>query len=1182
MSREWTDNQKKAIKARGMQVLVSAAAGSGKTAVLTERVKNILCDTTEKCSVSEILVVTFTRAAATEMRERIYKALNNASISDKANNSYLREQMTLLPTADICTMDSFCSKLVKENFHLADVGADFTILDEKDNARLMNEAIGQVMDELYEGNNEAFEELSKMFLNERDDSELEKVISSVYKYSRSYPSPFLWLDSIADSFSPEKTPDETCWAEYIYKHIELLTDFYIKRLKRCIAIIEDDGNFHPNYLPRFTNSLEKLELLGERASVRDWDGMVGVINEGIIVKPYAKNTKCDPDAKVLVSGVFDDFEDDIKSLEKRTLPTADEHKADCKRLYPMVRILCDAVKRLTEILDEEKKKRNSYTFDDILHKCIDLLVICNENGWEKTALAKDLTEKYKEILIDEYQDTNEAQNIIFEAVSRDKSNLYVVGDVKQSIYRFRLASPELFMSLKKTLGDFSDGETKPSQITLEKNFRSRVGVTEAVNYVFERIMSEDVGEIQYDEKEFLYAGAEYSDKPEPDTTLLLIETGNEEDEDSEAENPVTEPQAIAEYIQKTVSSGVLVKGEAGERAVNWGDFCILLRSTKTKAPLYAEALKNLGIPVNTSLDGEVKEYKEIQFLLSLMRVINNPLIDIPLIAVMMSPVFGFTPDELANIRLVEKKTDLFVCLQKSADSSEKIKNFLDKLQVYRNMAAAYPINEFVRFVVEDTAVSDIYGAVGISEQRKANVNGFIKLADDFSESGRNGLNDFVRYIDNAEENEGIKSTGFSADENSVKIMSIHKSKGLEFPYVIVADCSKGFNKRDSYGALTVAKETGLGIKVRDDENFTRYHSVSSAATEKAILFGSISEELRVLYVALTRAKEHLVFSCDISAKSLKKKIKLNNIFSLDANGKLHPYSVFKASSMSEWLLTCFARHRDCGIIRTAVEMEPQCFNDDVKFSFNSVLIDKSEEASEDCEDEGNVVAEPVDNDLLSSIKENLGYSYPYDYKGITAKRTASSMEERAVKKEYFATRKPTFIKKRLSGAERGTAIHKFLELCDFNKAFESIDAEKQRLFDAGLISNDELSVIDDNGIKAFLDAPVGKRLLACEKVYKEYEFAILKNAEEIYDDIPEYAKGEQIVIQGKLDCAFEENGGIVLVDYKTDNITDEKQFESIYSGQLEIYADAVSQCTGLSVKEIYIYSFKLNKFIRIG
>ncbi|MBO5433263.1 MAG: UvrD-helicase domain-containing protein, partial [Clostridia bacterium] len=551
---------------------------------------------------------------------------------------------------------------------------------------------------------------------------------------------------------------------------------------------------------------------------------------------------------------------------------------------------------------------------------------------------------YKEILIDEYQDTNEAQNKIFRLISRDCENMYVVGDVKQSIYRFRLASPDLFIKLKDELNDY-DGSKKPSKIILEKNFRSREGIDKTVNFIFSRLMTRAVGEIDYNEDEYLYFGADYyPEKHTPDTEIICIN-----DEDCEEE--ISEPQVVASYIKRVMSSGVKVTVKDSERNIKWGDFCILLRSTKNKAEAYAEALKANGIPVSVSTEEISSDYKEIQFLSSLIRVVNNPLIDIPLISVLMSPVFGFTADELAEIRMIDSKADLYVCLVEYAKTSVKAESFLRKLKLYRNVSASHSVDELVKYVINDLSVYDIYYAAGEGEQRRANIKGFISFAENFVENGRKGLNDFVRALNYAIDNGEMKSAVNSdSDDNCVKIMSIHKSKGLEFPYVILADCSKGFNRRDCYNSMTLSKETGIGLKIRDDELFTRYHSLSSSATEKAILFGDISEEIRILYVALTRAKEHLAFICDVSGKTLRKKVRLNSHFTT-AEGKISPYAVYKASNMSEWLLSCFAFHKDCKIVRDCCGVEiigkeaNTDFGVDVSYvdSFDGVVITDNDE-----------------------------------------------------------------------------------------------------------------------------------------------------------------------------------------------------------------------------------------------
>ncbi len=1174
MSNKWTVPQQNAIDARGMQILVSAAAGSGKTSVLTERVKNILADAENPCSVSELLVVTFTRAAATEMRDRIYTALHETALDDSARADYLLRQMTLLPTADICTIDSFCAKVVKDNFAAADVDVDFAVMDERDVSEITAKALDIVVDALYEENSPEFNTLNTMFLSERDDKALGEIITTLYKYSRSYPNPCLWLDDVREEFNAEKHPAQTSWANVLFKYVSMFSDFHYKRLMRCVSFMEDAGNFSNDYILRFTSTAQNLDNLRQAAVDKNWDGMVSVIREGVINKVPARNYKVDEGVKKLTQEAFDELEKDFESLAKHTLPLSVEHKDDCNVLYPVVGKLCEAVKMLTCEMDRLKKENNSYSFDDVLHKCIDLLVKFDGNKWRRTPLAESMRNKYREILIDEYQDTNDAQNIIFEALSRDKQNLYVVGDVKQSIYRFRLASPELFMGLRRDLPEY-DGGIHPSQITLDSNFRSRRGIDESVNYIFKSLMSLDVGEIDYNDREALTFGASwYPEKNTPDMEIICLDCEGLKSKQS----TMAEAECVASYIKHVLDSGVTITTKTGERPIKSSDICVLLRSLKDKVDYYVQALKEQGISSNALVDGDTSDSKEIRVLVSLIKAINNPLMDIPLIAVMLSPVFGFTVDELSQIRLVNTRAELFVCLQKYAEDHEKAREFLKKLELYRNIAASYPVDEFVEFVLNDTAFEAIYSSADGGERRVNNIKGFLRLSQGFTASGRKGLGAFVRYVDNAVEN-GNLTGGNNSGADGVQFMSIHKSKGLEFPYVIIADCSKGFNKRDSYNSLTLARETGIGLKIRDDDRFTKYHTVSSAATEKAILFGSASEELRVLYVAMTRAKEHLTFICSISGKQLPKRIKLNNSLSLDASGKLHPYGVFKANSISEWVLTAFARHRNCEIIRDIAEFNTERFNGDSfgvdvsyltegDYAFNRVLPETEE----------NILP---DTALLAELNSKLSYEYPFDCQGLLAKRTASSTEVHEGKREYFANTKPDFLKKSFSGADRGTAIHKFLELCDFAKAGESVSAEKERLYSEGMLNDKEYSVLDDASLEHFFKSNIGARLLSSELVLKEYEFAFLMKAGELYPHSPRNVSDEEIVVQGKADCAFLENNRLVLVDYKSDNVTDVEAFKARYKPQLDIYSRALTECTGYEVAERYLYSFKLNEFIEV-
>lgn len=1168
---KWTPNQEQAIEARGMQVLVSAAAGSGKTAVLTERVKNIVTDIENPCHISEVLVVTFTRAAAGEMKDRIYKAINSACVGNP-DADYLQEQLTCLPLADICTMDSFCSKVVKDNFTKAGVSLDFTLLDEKELDEMTAAALDNVLDKLYNEGSEGFMKLSSMLVSERNDDKLTDVIKELYRYSRSYPSPKHWLDSLQDAFSDEKEPNNTPWADVIYKHIRLFADCYYKRFMRVIATLEESGGFAPAYVERFSETARRLLDLISCVDSRNWDGMVTLIREGILFAPAARNSKVDGYVKDIANDAFNAFKKELEKIEELTLPLADEHKQDCRILYPMVEKLCEAVKLLEATLDEMKRERNAYSFDDILHKCINLLVEFNGDEWHRTAVADNLRLKYKEIFIDEYQDTNLAQNIIFEAISNDCRNLYCVGDVKQSIYKFRLASPQLFMKLRRELPEY-DKLLHPSQITLDRNFRSRQGITEVTNHIFNTLMSEAVGEIDYNEKEKLVYGADYDQKPTPDVELMCLDYS----ECNSADALNQESEQVAQYIKRLLSSGIKVKTKTGEKALESSDICILLRSMKNKADVFAKALNDVGISANTVSDGDTSLSKEIQLLISFIRVVNNPLMDIPLISVLLSPVFGFSLDEIAEIRMIDRNVELYCCLEKYAESSQKAGAFLKKLQLYRNISASYPINEFVKFIVKDTDISNIYSATDEGASRSANIRGFVEFAEGFTGSGRTGLGAFVRYIDIAVNEKKLRAYGGTVSPEGVQIMSIHKSKGLEFPYVIVASCSSEFNKSDVNKPLKISRETGIGLKIRDDERFTTYNTLSSVAAEKDILYGGASEELRVLYVAATRAREHLTFVCSFKSRDgLKKSIRLNNHFSIDSEGKLHPYAVFKAKSMSEWLLTCFSQHVDGEIVCSLSEIKIPKSNISTYRMDVSPHVDYVVEAIEDQEEQA-----PVEFGVLESLGEKSAFKYKYDCTGILAKRTASSTERHLDDRKYFAKRKPKFLGDSITGAERGTAIHKFLELCNFLSAFENLSKEKERLLELGKMTEEELSVIDEKTVSVFFKSDVIKRLLNSQKVFKEYKFSFLKKAGELYEGLSADVADEDIVVQGMLDLAFIENGEAVLIDYKTDNITNAEDFKAIYAPQLRIYSEALKECTGCTVKEKYIYSFKLKQFIEI-
>lgn len=1172
--REWTKNQQTAIDARGEQVLVSAAAGSGKTAVLTERVKNILSDEINTCSPTEILVVTFTKAAAAEMRERIGKALKDEMKNNPSKKHFLKKQINLLPTAEICTMDSFCAKVVRENFNLANISSDFQIIEKSDLEVLKKECVAEVLEELYKNEDEAFSLLKNFFTNERSDEQLEKVILKLCFFSEAYPSPEKWLNEVVESFNPELDINETVFAGQMYSYFDMMLDYWQQSIKRQLKLLKEEINEENDYTNIADKNISILDGLIEASKDGRWDDLVNNMRENPIVK-YRSPSKGNPLYKVL-NAVMGGCQEELNGLLEKGLPTSTEHKQDCEILYPVVKKLCEAVNMFSEKLIDRKQELNSYDFYDILHKCIDLLVVFNDDGTvSKTALAKELTEKYKEILIDEYQDTNEAQNILFEMISRDKKNFYCVGDVKQSIYRFRRATPALFMDLKERLPIFDGKLDKPTQIILEKNFRSRNDVTQCVNFIFAQIMSKKMGDIKYDENEYLYCGAEYPETGKENIELHVLDSTSLSSEESIER----EAKHIAKYIKNTVDSGALVKGENGLRPAKYDDFCIIARSLKNVRTVYTEALTECGIPSVFEGDEIDPNTKEISLLVSLIKAINNPLLDVPLVSVMLSPIFGFTSDELAEIRLINKESDFYTCVLKYAKENEKAKFFLRKLDYYRNMAASYPIYDFVKLLIDDTAITEIFMSTDNSDERYNSIQSVLKAAENFSGAGRYGLSSYVRYLDSVIDNEALSGSSISTTAG-VKIMTIHKSKGLEFPYVILANCGKAFNFLDTKEPLLVSREAGVGLKIRDDKKFTKYNTLSSLANDKALKIGEVSEELRILYVALTRAKENLIFMCSINAKTSLERISAP-LYVYDEAGKrsFNPFSVFKYQNYSEWICSALVFHESAKPLReylgmTTTEKLDNSFSLNI-FIETACTLDETEEEKEEKWAE-------VNHDLLEKIKERAEYVYPYDeLSTVLAKINASSVEKHIARREFFASKKPKFIDEKTTGAKRGTVIHKFLELCDFKNAYENFEGEISRLLSEFKLTEDEISVIDKLDIEKFFNEDVGKRLLKSNDVYKEYEFSVLKNAGEFYPELPEDLKNEKIVVQGKFDCAFIESDGAVLIDYKTDKITDEETLVSIYEGQLDVYKAALEECIEIPVKEIYIYSFKIGKFIKI-
>ena len=1182
MAVKWNDNQLNAITGRGGTMLVSAAAGSGKTAVLVERVIRMLCDEKNPRSIENMLIVTFTRAAAAQMRDKIAEALRK-KLAEEPGNKLLKKSIFMLPYANICTIDSFCISLVRDNYHLLDIAPDFAVLDPVNEQVLKDKALTAVMARFYEERTEEFARLSDMLGSSKTDEGLSKAIIEIYDFSRNYTFPESYLDKIAAQYDNIDDIESTAWVKNARESGLDFARGALARVERCLA--ECTGNKeYDKYTICFGEGRDYLSKLIDTLENGKWDDIRNICERTVFTKrPPNGNSK--PPFFRPFSKIFESYVKSTKTsvfpnfLEKFPVFRIDSETAlsQINALSPCVKTLTDAVRAFSDELMEIKNAGNSYSFNDILHFALKLLVT-NENGRPvKTELAASLSEMYDEILVDEYQDVTAAQDSIFLALSKDDTNRFVVGDVKQCIYSFRQAKPEIFNALRKSMNDY-DGKAYPARVTLSANYRSRRGITDTVNFIFSQMMSEKAGGVDYGESEYLHAAFPYPERDEEDVEVCIIDSKKPEDQAA----------YVASYIENAVKNGMTIYDRDGtQRPARYGDFCILLRSSNG-VPKYEEVFENNQIPLICKGSDDIFSTPEIALLVSLLRIIDNPVNDIPLTASLISPVFGFSPDELAVLRMTGGKGSIYHCLVASAEKgNKKAGDFLTRLEALRRIAVTLPAGEFTSRLVEETGLRAIVSAMKGSEERLANVNRFITLAYGYESSGSRSLSGFVRYIDNLKANKTqIESAGAkTAVSDSVILSTIHSSKGLEYPVVFVCACDKSYNEDSPNNQFMVSDECGLGLKLTDDN--TVYDTLPFLAAIKEQSMKQRSEEMRVLYVALTRAKEKLVI---VNGVSNQDKSEYDYCYRLAVKGiKLDPGSVLEMKKFSDIILTGLTKHPDAHIIREEIKA-----HDDIvepcssRIRFTQVHVAPAEEA-EESEKPDEKPAEPgysYDPALLEELTARLSYTYPYaQLKGLISKRIASDLGESGFDERFFASSEPAFTRSgKLTPAQRGTATHRFMQYADFTRAAQDISAELERLVACYNLTQAEADAVDREAVAKFFSSPLAARILSlpAEKVHREYAFNVLLPVSEFYPDVPaDLAGDEMIMVEGIADCAFEENGRLVIVDYKTDRASSPGELAEHYRPQLETYRKCLSKVLGMDVAETLIYSFRFGEEIKV-
>ena len=1182
MGVKWTTDQQHAIECCKGSVLVSAAAGSGKTTVLVERVIRRLTDEDNPCSAEDLLIVTFTRAATAQMREKIGAAILKR-LSEDPTDRHLRRQYMLLPFAKICTIDSFCNDLVRENFHALGISPDYSLLDNETAVIMKNDVCEAMLERAYEEDSDgSFSGLSDMMSSGSSDEDFAKLIIKMYDISTAYPFPDLWLDSLIEEYS-QPDINKSRWGGIIKKYVCDMLDYCVSSSNDMMTAMESDPIVADAYGAAVQSDINMYAELREKVN-RDWDEAleafktVKYMSLGRVPKGYESETKN------VVTTARKKLKDLLKKVPNIMCVSSGEHSEDVRLMRGPVTKLIELVKQFAREYSAEKDKMNSADFSDILHRALNLLAVSDgSGGYIKTDLARELSSHYVEILVDEYQDINEAQDMIFRAISADENNLFTVGDVKQSIYRFRQAMPEIFLRRRGTTHSFESGKY-PLGITLGSNFRSRVGVTSCVNYIFRQLMSTEAGELEYDDSEALNAAAEYPERDTPDCELHVVT-----DKGNRADTLEAQARYVARYIDRTVREGKTLVTKGGAlRPASYGDFCILLRTAKNVSSVYANALSERGIPVFSPETGGFFEAAEISFILSLLRVLDNPVQDIPLAAVMLSPLFGFSAGELADIRASAKERleagetePLYRSVAASADEgNEKAAAFLKKVESLRRLSLTLSAGELVRRVCEETGFDAIVGAMPDGERRRLNVGLLCDYAEKYEAAGNLGLSGFIRFIDKVARTSGDLATAARPSENAdiVRIMTVHQSKGLEFPICIFADMQHAFNERDNTESVLISSSAGLGMKRRTEDGISVYDTASRRAAVITSERMGRSEEMRVLYVALTRAKENLVMVTSVPnpEKGLAKVAVECGI-----GERANPFAVLRMNNFSDLVLTALMRHPAADELRKLSGVDVPIFLPEKDRFRLKVVVSDSESFMTESANEQKTAAKPV---FFDEVQARLDYSDPRSVlSSVPAKRAASDGSERGINREYFASSRPAFMSSGgLTPAQRGTATHKFMQFSNYAAARADIESELARLVDSGFLSEDEGKAVNIGAAKRFFMSPLAERIFASDNVMREKKFAALFPAKFFYPELTGEAAEEKIVVQGIADCVFVEDGELVIVDYKTDTGVDAEALLDRYSAQLEIYREALSQALGMPVKETLLYSFFMNSTVKVG
>ena len=1211
--------------------------GSGKTAVLVERIINKVIN--DNVDIDRILIVTFTSAAASEMRERILEAIYK-KIEEDPTNTDLQRQIVLLNKSNISTIHSFCLDVIRNNFYEIDTSANFRVADTAEIELLKQEIIDDLFEEKYLAEDAAFEKLLSTYTNYRGDENLRQLILNIYRFIQSSPFPEQWLNENVEKFNLEGKLEndfsETVWGQILLENFkEELTDsiLKLKQVEKNLAKYEELTKFQLVV----GNDIENLESIMN--CTNSWEE---TYNNAMLLSwaKWPSDRKVTLEAKDEAKEIRDSVKKKVAAtIEKYLIYDSKQANNDIFEMYDILDSIRKLVIEFTGKFAAKKKEKNIVDFNDIEHFALNILLKVDEDGRVyETDVAKKYKEKFEEIAIDEYQDSNLVQEYILKSVSRG-NNVFMVGDVKQSIYKFRQARPELFLEKYATYKLKGDDCSNGMKIQLFKNFRSRENVLDLTNLIFKNIMSESLGDICYDEKEFLNYGANYPEasvenvagtaelhiidlKP-PEVDIYKDEDGENEEAKSEnveaqtaesddisesqerVEDVVLEAKYVAKKIKELVDSDYMVYDrKKGYRKVTYKDIVVLLRSTKISAPIFEKEISNLNMPVFSDVSSEFLESIEIQTIMCLLKIIDNPMQDIPLVTVLRSSIGGFTDNELVEIRGNDKnisfyeslknKYDLLVSKEKS-DLINKIELFLENLKKWQNEEKYMALDELIWQIYTDTNFYNYVTLLPNGGLRQANLKMLFERAKQYESASFKGLFNFINFIDKLHSNSGDLSAAklIGENENVIRIMSIHKSKGLEFPVVFLSCTGKQFNLQDLNDNIILHQDLGFGPKYINAERKIEYTTLAKEAIRLKSKVETLSEEMRVLYVALTRAKEKLIItgvSKDLE-KAFKEKEGLIQMYK-NEDSKINHVLLKKYKSYLDWIELVYFNNIEN--IEKFMKLEVIKKFDLLKELNSDEMVDDEENIIKKLND----MAKELEKNEKNGLDKVLRWKYYYMESSVIPTKTSVtklkeadneqiiSIEEieqdEEAQESKFAVARPQFMNEdvQITNAQKGTLMHLCFQKLDERKEYtkEMLQQLIDDLVYRKTITPLEAKSINMYKLYAYTKSDLYKQLKAAKAVYKEQPFYISLTADEIYGN----GVDDNILVQGIIDLYFiNQAGEVVLVDYKTDYVEKGKEYSLVekYKKQLEIYKNALEQALGRKVDRCYIYSVYLEKLI---